>query len=136
LRRIQFRPSNELGEQIEARRDVEESDSLVARRMAARYAEMCLTSIPYFTPLEWRAIESCSWQVDAGAMWPRAVAYQLVTGGLAGRFELDGEAMLGKLEALSVAQAWAALDVLERYRAREKKGLGPAALPGEARLAR
>ena len=135
IKKIQFAPGAELSTELSLRTASCESPHLTARRMAARYVEMCRSAIPYFEPCEWRAIAGANGPVaGAGAMWPRAVAYELTTSDLAERFGLDGSAFLARLEALSLSQAFAALDVLERYDALRSRGK-VAALPGEARLA-
>lgn len=141
MKKIQFAPGAELGKEIEERINAE-SASLVARRMAARYVELVRGSIPYLTVQEWRLLANSTFcqsdmvRRDIGSQWPRAAAYEVVTTGLAEQHGIDGEAFVAKLEGLSHAQVWAALDVLERYFAKLNSGRPDlAALPGEARLA-
>jgi len=105
-----------LGDRTSGNRD----RSAVASRMLERYAEACRRHLPDFSESEWNLLRDAlnGWTAEpaASVAWlVMGVADAIKLGELADKWEVDGAALLARLEQLDYAGCCAVLDAVERW---------------------
>lgn len=110
-----------------ARATGERDRSAVASRMMERYAEICRRSLPELSDAEWDLLRDSlnGWLPEPAASvgWlAMGVRDSIEMDGLAGKWGVDGPALLSRLEALDYAGCLAVLDAVEQWRATKEEG--------------